>query len=581
MNLGSGETFYNLYMKIKLLLALLLCSTLGFSQGIKLSDITNYLSKNTVTEIDKSLKSKGWLYYNDETSDVEGVVVKVWAYQHNPKTNKAVAWMSISYKDNTPLRALYEIFDYTLTIPFSTSTSANGFVFEDIKQDDKEFKKRYATSKYYLYEYQAKDYDKGYQFDIVVKSSILDARNGKKYTYYDDGQVKTEYFLKNDELNGLQKSYHENGNIKKEGNWVNDKESGLFKFYNEDGVLENDETYVNGVLEGPAHFYYPNGTMEYSCDYSYGKKNGLAQKYDENGKIISKTNYIGDKRFGEYTEYVNGQESFKCYYIKDELSGPYTETLFDEDDKPYATVKGTYKEGYFDGKIIGYYLGTKDTLSVRTYQNQLPSGEWRYYDKNKQLSKRMSFVNGHASVSEYFSNGKVTDRIEMKSATDEYWFFEYVYGSDDSKVTVNYRVPTYELAKNYNEFSAFESETAIFDVESTLDSYYKYGFYSYENKVLIFSGNYNEENAKSGQWERFFKGQKVKSTLEYVDGEVAREMFYSKKGKPFSGKVVYEMIGTRFSISVKDGMRNGPTEEKDLETKEVSVYNYVNGELVN
>src|SRR6218665_826710 len=562
-------------MKIRLLLALLLCSTLGFSQGIKLSDITNYLSKNTIGEIDKSLKSKGWLYYEDEESSVEGVQVKVWAYKHNPKTNKAVAWMSISFKDNIPLRALYEIFDYSLTIPFSTSAYDNGFRFEDIKQDEKEFKKRLSTSKFYLYEYQAKDYDKGYQFDVVVKSSILDTRNGKKYTYYDNGQIKTEYSVKDDELSGLQKSYYENGNLKKEGNWDKDKETGLFKFYDENGVLENDETYSSGELHGPAHFYYPDGTMEYSCVYFYGKKNGVAEKYNEEGKLISKTNYVADKRFGEYLEFVNGNESFKCSYIEDELNGSFKETLYDENNEAYATVKGYYKKGYLDGKIVGLYLGSNDTLSVRQYENQLPKGVWRYYDKNKELSKRMTFVNGHASVSEYFEDGKVTDRIEMKNMTADYWFFEYMYTTDKSKITVNYRVPTYELDKNYNEFTAFETETAIFEVESTLDSYYKYGYYAYENEVLVFSGNYDENDEKSGQWERYFKSQKIKSVLAYESNEVLKEEFFNKKGKPFSGKVVYEMVGKRFSIAVKDGLRNGPTEEKDLETKEVVIYNYI------
>ncbi len=568
-------------MKVNLLLALLFCSTIGFSQGIKLSDLTNYLTKNSISEIDRSLKAKGWVFYEDEASTHEGVIVKVWTYKLNPKTDKAVAWMSVSFKDQKPLRALYEIFDYSLTIPFSTSIYESGFQFEDIKSDDKEFKKRYSTSKYYLYEYQAKDYDKGYQFDLIVKSSELDSRNGTKYTYYDNGQLKTEYVVKDDKLEGYQKSYHENGNLRKEGNWKNDNEDGLFKFYDEDGVLKSDETYVDGKLQGPAHFYYPNGRVEMSSMYSYGKKTGLCEEYTEDGDLISKTNYIGDQRFGEYTEYVKGKESFKCAYINDELSGYFTETLYDENYQPYAVVKGLFSGGYLQGKVVGMYSGTKDTLSIRQYENGTPKGEWRYYDKNKEISKRMTFVDGHAAVCSYYENGELSERIELKNTTEDFWFFEYNYTGSKSSITMNYRVPRYELDKNHNEFNAFEAETAIFEKESTLDSYYKYGLYSYENDVLIFSGNYNENNEKSGQWERYFKSQKIKSNLTYVDNKLVKEEFISKKGKPFSGKIIYEMVGTRFTITVKDGLRNGPTEEKDLETKEVVIYNYVNGEFIN
>lgn len=567
-------------MKTVLLLCFLLIGTIGNAQSIKLGDLTNFLTKSSLAEIDKTLKAKGWMYYNIETTKVEGVMTKVWTYKLNPKTSKAVAWMSISYKDDAPLEALYEIFDYTLTMPFSSSTYEYGFKFEHIEQNDNEFKKRYSTSKFYLYEYQAKEYEKGYQFNLVLKGSVLDGRNGKKKSYYDNGQVKTEYEMKDGELNGIQTSYHENGNLKKEGNWKNDKEDGVFKFYNENGQLESDETYVNGELNGPAHFYYDNGNMEYSCVYSYGKKTGLAEKYNEKGELFSKTNYLLDKRFGDYTEYVKGKESFKASYSGDVLYGSFTENLYNSEDEHYATVTGRYKDGYLDGKVIGKYLNG-DTLSVRQYKDQKPMGEWRYYDKDKKMSKRMTFVNGSASVSEYFEDGKVVDRIELKNTTEDYWFFQYDYTAGKSKVTVNYRVPRYELEPNYNEFSAFESETGIFELESTLETPYKYGYYAYENDVLIFSGNYDENNEKSGQWERYFKSQKIKSVLLYSAGEISKEEFFNKKGKPFSGKVVYEMVGTHFTITVKDGLRNGPTIEKDLETKKEEIYNYVNGESVN
>ena len=565
-------------MKSILLSFALFLGYFSFSQGIKVADLTNFLNKTSVDAVRKPLETKGWVFYQKEQKD-NGNVAWVWTYKYNPSNDKAVAWITVYFDGSQPVRAFYEIFDMSLTLPFSTSIYANGFQFEDIGQDDKEFTNRYANKDFYLWEYQNKDYKKGYQFDCVKKFSNEDGRNGTKKSYYDSGALKKVYELRDGMFEGKCTYYYENGNIEQVSNWKEDKEEGLFQFYNKDGIIESDETYKNGYLEGPANFYYPNGKLKSTYMYSFDKKNGEAKEYDEEGNLTTSYQFIGGERFGDYREFVKGQESFKCFYLRGKFDGPYTETLFDENDQPYATVKGSYDEDYLDGTIIAFYLGTKDTLSIRQYKDHKPLGEWRYYDKDGQLSKRVLFADQKAKTMNYYSKGELLETITFLKEDDEYRYFQYLYTGSYS-LLANYRITKFELAPNKHEFSSFESETQIYEVDDIADTYFKYGLYLVDDKILTYTGNYNEYNLKTGDWTCLYKSSKITRTETFNDGEVIKEVYANKKGKPYSGKLTYERGGYKYSIEIENGIRNGITEMIDLSDKSKYTAKYVNGTVV-
>lgn len=563
-------------MKAILLSFALIASSFLFAQGIKITDLTGYLNKSSVDEIKSSLESKGWVFYKKENAD-NGNITWIWTYKYNPSNDKAVAWMTVYFDKGKPVRAFYEIFDMELTFPFSTSIYKNGFQFEEIDQDEREFKNRYASNDFYLWEYQSKDYKKGYQFDCVKKFSNEDERNGTKKSYYDSGKLKSEYELRDGMFEGKTTIYYENGNLKQVSNWKEDKEEGICQFYSEDGLLESDETYKYGHLDGPANFYYPNGKLKSTYMYSYDKKNGEAKEYDEDGDLTTSYRFIGGERFGEYKEYVKGQESFRCFYLSGKLSGPYTETLFDEENKPYATVKGNYKDDYLDGTIIAYYLDSKDTLSIRRYKDQRPLGEWRYYDENKQLSKRVVFIDQKANTMQYYTNGQLLETTTLLKEDDGYWYFQYLYTGSSYSLITYYRVPKEELEPNKHEFTSFENETQINEADNIEDTYYKYGLYLLDDKILSYTGNYDDSNLKTGEWTCFYKSAKVTRTDTFENGELVKETYTNKKGKPYSGKLSYERNGNKYSIEIKDGLRNGTSMITNSKEKTTYITNYING----
>ena len=71
-----------------------------------------------------------------------------------------------------------------------------------------------------------------------------------KYTYYDNGQIRTEIPYKGGKQHGVKKWYNEDGQISVEIHYVNDKIHGVEKRYYENGQISLEQFYVNGEIQG-------------------------------------------------------------------------------------------------------------------------------------------------------------------------------------------------------------------------------------------------------------------------------------------------------------------------------------------
>ncbi|MCC6700321.1 MAG: toxin-antitoxin system YwqK family antitoxin [Fluviicola sp.] len=564
-------------MKLLLIFAALLSFAVS-AQSINISNLKGFLYKKSIDEVKAYVEPKGWKFYKKKTEE-SGLESTTWTYKYTAKTDEAVAWLTITCDGTKPVRTMYEIFDFSLTMPFSTSIYESDFQFEHIEQSETEFTKRYANAELYMWEYQNKDFEKGYQYELIRKFSKADFRNGTTKKYYPNGQLKTQYQMKEGKLDGESRSYHENENIKKIAQWKNDKEEGLAQFFDENGVLSSDETYHDGRLEGPARFYYANGQVRELVNYSFDKENGDAKRYSEDGTLEKEWKYIGGVKFGAMKEYTNGKESFSCFYTNGKLNGYFTETFFTEAGDAYATATGFMKEDYVDGKYVAMYANKRDTMFSKMYKDFKPVGVWRYFDKKGQLEQTVRFNNGHADIKEIFIDTKLSERVKMIKSTVDYWYFSYDIYDGEVQMHVEYRIPTEELEPNMSEFTVFFRETGINDGNTLLEAPFKFGHYRYENENLVFEGDYNGGGFKQGKWSRTYKKAKVIASLSYDDtGVLTEEIFTKSNGKVYSGTLKYTITGeTQNSVEIKKGLRNGLTIEKDASGKEILRENYENG----
>jgi antitoxin component YwqK of YwqJK toxin-antitoxin module len=583
LNKGNFDIIVSVnYNDMKFIPVLLLFFTVSIhAQSISINELKGFLNKSAVTEVKKNIEPKGWKFYRTKNEE-NGLVSTTWTYKYTAKTDEAVAWLTITSDNNKPVRTMYEIFDFSLTMPFNSSIYESDFKFEHIEQSETEFTKRYATSEFYMWEYQNKDFSKGYQYELIRKYSKADFRNGLTKKYYPSGQLKSEFEMKEGKLHGESKAYYENGKLKKIAHWKADKEEGLAQFFDENGVLLSDETYVNGRLEGPANFYYSNGQISESVNYSFGKKSGESKLYSESGQLEKVINYIGGVKFGAYREYTNGLETFSCFYSNDQLNGLFKESFVNEAGEVYATSSGTMKKNYVDGKYVGMYANKRDTMFVKTFKNERPAGNWRFFDNKGQLEQLVKFNDGHADVQEFYKNKVLTERLKMTKSTDEYWFFTYQLFDGKEQIIAEFRVPAEVLEPNISEFGVFYRETGLNDDRTVVDAPLKFGPYKYDSEYISFEGDYSGGGFKMGVWKRYYKKPKVTAILTFDDtGLLIEELFTKANGKIFNGKLKYTLNGeTTTTIEIKNGVRDGYTVEVDQSGKELSRKKYENGYLV-
>lgn len=165
-------------------------------------------------------------------------------------------------------------------------------------------------------------------------------RDGKQTTYYENGQIETEYFYLRGHKSGIEKQYHENGQLK------------------------NLVTYDNGIMDGEDIEYNNRGKIIGKLNYYKGNKHGLELHYTDDGKhIIKKINWDMGMILGPYEEYwPNGNPKLISSYKDGKHKG---------DEKQY------YKNGTL--QIVHKY--DRDG-NIKYKSEYYPSGEKNYEQLN-------------------------------------------------------------------------------------------------------------------------------------------------------------------------------------------------------
>jgi len=139
--------------------------------------------------------------------------------------------------------------------------------------------------------------------------------NGFYQEYYENGNLKKEYNIFDDEINGLYQEYYKSGKLKIKSNYIDGKKNGLHQQYYESGQLEIECNYINNTLNGLYQGYYESGKLKYECNYINYKKNGLYQEYYQSGQLKLVCNYIDGYYNGLYKEYSkSGQLKYECHF---------------------------------------------------------------------------------------------------------------------------------------------------------------------------------------------------------------------------------------------------------------------------
>lgn len=404
-------------MKSRFLITLLFgfaCLNLN-AQKLTLNDLENICNKANWEYVNQFLMNKNWEYYESSKGDSEKYHTITWSFNKS-YNDKASAWFYLYTYEGFPNKVTYSVFNKPSYTIIQKALPSNGYKLQNSEIEDNELISTYANSKFLIKittEKREKDdyssFDESitaYSFQLIKRSSVYDAGNGKK-TFYFDGtdQIEVAYTLKNGKFEGEYKGYYQNGNLRIEGTYKNDLKNGLWKEFNEQGNLINEYSIINGELEGKFTTYHPEGKIKSSSIY----KNGLLHGESLDYFYEDETKRLKAKLFSSYSEgKLNGDT--KLLYIDENKSERILSKVHFENDlkeglaqeiSEDTLVIANYKNDKLHGSyklyrdltklILGGIIQTDTTKLYLTdtgqYQNGLKTGYWKHRDLTGALSE--------------------------------------------------------------------------------------------------------------------------------------------------------------------------------------------------
>ena len=125
--------------------------------------------------------------------------------------------------------------------------------------------------------------------DQKFKSENPDKKEGNFKEYYENGNLKYDYNLKDWKLNGTLTEYNEKGKIKFKGNFINDKPDGLHLCFYENGNLKSEYKWKKNATDFDSTCWDIEGN-EIACNdaeiqYSFSKIKPKADKKVKRGEF--------------------------------------------------------------------------------------------------------------------------------------------------------------------------------------------------------------------------------------------------------------------------------------------------------
>ncbi len=299
-------------------------------------------------------------------------------------------------------------------------------------------------------------------------------RQGRWYTFYENGNLKTEVTYRDDLKNGYLKEYAENGDLMKITKYTDDlvqteaaeiqklevqneyypdgkiKISAMFRNgipegikreYSADGNIEKAYLYQNGLIigegivkddgnrEGYWKDFYPDGSLKAEGNYENGKQTGIWKYYHQNGKI---------EQTGKFSKQGKLDGTWKWYFDSGQLlkEESYRNGARDGLSTEYDETGKVIEEGEFvDGNEDGpWFELTGDSFIRGTYRDGLRNGMWYnfYLERNGAATDTLcSFKGGfiednpNGKHTYYWENGKVKDEGSYVNGKKEGEWYKY------------------------------------------------------------------------------------------------------------------------------------------------------------
>lgn len=326
--------------------------------ALTLSNLEFLCSKQSWVEVNEYLEPLSWKFNGTKNDHME------WVLNPDRWSDKAEAFINYYRNDKETLLA-YSCSKESVNKSIQNQLQSRKYFRIGSKIDGEQRNIIIYSNNNFIVEetlYKLRDDDGKYVYGkywtIYRVGGLWDNNNGVKKTYYDNGNVKSTYVVRNGKRNGPVSEYYENGNIKMKSYAINGLKDGPETTYYQNGNIESSYVMKNGKMNGPICYYYENGNIYKKCSIKNDNLDGPFVMYYENGNIM--------------------QESF-------------------------------YVDGIENGKFITYPSDSNQNERVEgTMVNGQPHGCLKYYTSDGKLDMESNFNNGKKEGHEYlYNNGKI------------------------------------------------------------------------------------------------------------------------------------------------------------------------------
>lgn len=246
--------------------------------------------------------------------------------------------------------------------------------------------------------------------------TVVEYRNGYKtftsFMIIDEEEVGNKYI----------KTWHlDNGQLKEDLGLLNDEKHGLCREWYHDGQLQSEIMYNNGDEDGVSRTWYNNGNLEYEANYVDGNLHGVEREWYTNGQLKFETNYVNGSECGVRAKWFeDGYPSSQEEVVN---GGVHGFTRIWHPNSLHVAMEGNKVHGMMDGLWKFYYEEDGQPKSESTYRNDHLCGIWReWYPNNGKLWKQGEWALECKKVGtwvEWDENGFLTSMIEYGYPTSK------------------------------------------------------------------------------------------------------------------------------------------------------------------
>jgi antitoxin component YwqK of YwqJK toxin-antitoxin module len=351
------------------------------------------------------------------------------------------------------------------------------------------------------------EYRKGFVVDRVRinRKDEKGRRQGRWFTFYQNGNIRTEVSYRDDLMHGYFKEYAENGDLMK-----------ILRYEYGEILKEAPEVQKMDIRQE----YYPNGKVKISAMFRNGIQEGIQQEYDSTGIVVRSQEFRNGKLSGEGIVQDDGEKH-----------GPWKDYFPDGSLK----AEGSYDHGKQVGEWKFYYPSGKIEQRGKFSKSGKPDGTWRWYFDNGQLLREENYRAGlkDGLSTTYDETGKVIEEGDFLEGNEDGPWFEVI---GDTYTRGEYR----DGMRSGQWISYYLDEK-----EGKTDS------------TCFFKGAFIEDQP-NGRHVYYYPDGKVKSEGEYITGK--REgnwFFYNEDG------TLFLIITYRNGIEIRyDGVKIKPPMEE-------------------